>query len=138
MDPKLGVIPAGSQHLNGEQALIMARSRDYPEGDLERARQQQRLIIQALYKGKKLAGGPGAAWFLSIALERLETDLVRDEVIRLARKFASFPVVDVQGGVLPGRNGSAGGASVYLVDEARTRALVSAMENTCSIPPEYR
>ncbi|NPV60870.1 MAG: LCP family protein [Actinobacteria bacterium] len=138
MDPKLGIIPAGSQVLDGQQALIMARSRDYPEGDLERARQQQRLVIQALYKGKALAGGPGAAWFLSVALERLETDLTRDEVIRLAREFAAFPVVDVQGGVLPGRNGATGGASVYFVDQQGTRALVDSIENSCSIPQEFR
>ncbi len=138
MDPKLGIIPAGSQLLDGEHALIMARSRDYPEGDLERARQQQRLIIQALYKGKGLAGSPGAAWFLSVALERLETDLTRDEVIRLAREFAAFPVVDVQGGLLPGRNGAAGGASVYFVDREATRELVYSLERSCSIPQQYR
>ncbi len=138
MDPKLGIIPAGSQVLDGDRALIMARSRDYPEGDLERARQQQRLIIQALYKGKELAGEPGAAWFLSVAIERLETDLTRDEVIRLAREFASFAVVNVQGGVLPGRNGAAGGASVYFVDQEGVRELVYAVQSACAIPPQYR
>ncbi|MDI7251775.1 MAG: LCP family protein, partial [Actinomycetota bacterium] len=101
-DPKLGNIAAGSQVLDGNQALIMARSRDYPQGDLMRVRQQQRLIIQALYQGKKMAGYPGAAWFLYAALDSLDTDLTRDELIRLAREFASFPVVDVQGGVAPG------------------------------------
>ena len=138
MDPKLGAIPAGSQVLNGDMALIMARSRDYPEGDLERVRQQQRLLIQILYKGKELAAYPGAAWFLSVALEPLETDLTPDEVIRLARGFAAGTVVDVQGGVAPGRTGTAGSASVYLIDEDRLRELVASIQTMGSVPEEFR
>lgn len=137
-DSKLGIIPAGNQFLDGEKALIMARSRDYPQSDLERVRQQQRLLIQILYKGKDLAAYPGAAWFLSIALEPLESDLTPDEVIRLAREFASYPVVDVQGGVAPGRTGSAGSASVYFLDEPKLRELVSYIETACMIPEEFR
>ncbi|MBN2027028.1 MAG: LCP family protein [Actinobacteria bacterium] len=137
-DPKLGYIGAGSQMLDGDLALVMARSRDYPQGDLERVRQQQRLLIQILYKGKELASYPGAAWFLSVALEPLETDLTSDEVIRIARQFATFPVVDVQGGVVPGRTGMAGGASVFIVEEAGLRELVSSIQDTCMVPEEYR
>ena len=137
-DPKLGNIPAGSQVLDGDLALIMARSRDYPTGDLERVRQQQMLLIQILYKGKELAAYPGAAWFLSVAMEPLETDLTQDEVIRLARGFAANPVVDVQGGVAPGRTGSTGGASVYFIDEAKLQELVSSVQSMCLVPEEFR
>lgn len=137
-DPKLGNIPAGSQVLDGDMALIMARSRDYPTGDLERVRQQQMLLIQILYKGKELAAYPGAAWFLSVAMEPLETDLTQDEVIRLARGFAANPVVDVQGGVAPGRIGSTGGASVYFIDEAKLQELVSSVQSMCLVPEEFR
>jgi LCP family protein required for cell wall assembly len=138
MDPKLGIIPSGSQLLDGDSALIMARSRDYPQSDLERVRQQQRLLIQILYKGKELAAYPGAAWFLSVALEPLETDLTPGEVIRLARGFASYPVVDVQGGVAPGRTGAAGSASVFFLDEAKLKELVSSIESACAVPEEFR
>ena len=137
-DPKTGYIPSGSSLLNGNQALVMARSRDYPRGDLERVRQQQRLITQILYKGKDLAAYPGAAWFLSVALDSLESDLTREEVIGLAREFAAFPVVDVQGSVAPGRTGMAGSASVYFLDEAGLRLLVRFIEEQCTVPEEFR
>lgn len=137
-DPKVGYIPAGSQVLDGEHALMFARSRDYPEGDLERVRQQQRLLLQILYKGKELASYPGAAWFLAVARDSLETDLTQDEIIRLAREFASFPTVDVQGGVAPGRTGMIGGASVYILDEDKLRELVASIETLCFIPEEFR
>ena len=138
MDPLLGIIPEGNQHLDGAHALIMARSRNYPRSDLERVRQQQRLLTQVLYKGKELAAQPGAAWFLSVALRPLETDLTPDEVIRLARGFASFPVVDVQGGVAPGRSGAVGSASVYFLDEAGLRELVRSIEDDCQVPERFR
>lgn len=137
-DPKVGYIPSGNQHLDGSKALIMARSRDYPQGDLERVRQQQRIIIQALYKGKRMAAEPGAAWFLYVALNRLETDFSAREVIQLARDFASFPVVDVQGGVAPGKGGMVGGASVYMLDESRLRSLVYSIERQCVVPKEFQ
>ena len=138
LDPKVGAIPAGNQLLDGEHALIMARSRNYPSGDLERVRQQQRLLIQILYKGKELASYPGAAWFLSVALQPLQTNLTRDEVIRLAREFAAFPVVDVQGGVVPGKVGTVGSASVVLVDTAKLQELVSSIQTVCFVPEEFR
>ncbi|MDY6794822.1 MAG: LCP family protein [Actinomycetota bacterium] len=137
-DPKVGYIGAGGQQLDGEHALMLARSRDYPQGDLERVRQQQRIIIQALYKGKEMASYPGAAWFLSIALDPLETNLTQDEVIALARGFAELPVVDVQGGVAPGKPGMVGAASVYILDETALRELVRNIEQLCFVPEEFR
>ena len=137
-DPKVGYIPAGNQHLDGEQALMLARSRDYGQGDLERVRAQQRLLLQILYKGKEIATDPGAAWFLAVALDPLETNLTPDEVIRLAREFAAFPVVDVQGGVAPGQISSVGGASVILLDSAKLYELVRSIEDNCFVPEEFR
>lgn len=138
LDPKLGAIPAGSRVLDGEQALIMARSRNYPRADLERVRQQQLLILQILNKGKEMAQYPGAAWFLSVAIQDLETDLTADEVIRLAREFGAFTAVDLQGGVAPGMPGMVGGASVYLLDMAGLRNLVASIESAGIVPEEYR
>jgi len=137
-DPKLGYIPSGSQVLNGDQALILVRSRNYPSGDLQRVREQQRFLIQVLYKGKELAPYPGAAWFLSLAYRSVRTDLTLDEVIRLAREFASFPAVDVQGGVAPGKMGMVGGASVIILDEAKLGVLVNAIQTTGMVPQEFR
>jgi hypothetical protein len=71
-------------------------------------------------------------------MEPLETDLTQDEVIRLARGFAANPVVDVQGGVAPGRIGSTGGASVYFIDEAKLQELVSSIQSMCLVPEEFR
>ncbi|OFW59637.1 MAG: hypothetical protein A2W01_01020 [Candidatus Solincola sediminis] len=138
LDPKVGAIPAGNVFLNGEQALILARSRNYPNADLSRVRQQQRILTQILYKGKELAAYPGAAWFLSTAKGSVETDFTLDELIRLCREFASFPVVDVQGGVAPGKVGTAGAASVILVDQQGLQRLVQSIQASSIVPDEFR
>jgi LCP family protein required for cell wall assembly len=48
-------IYAGQQHLNGEQALVMSRSRDYVDGDLTRVKNQQ-LLVKAV--AKKVLSAP--------------------------------------------------------------------------------
>jgi polyisoprenyl-teichoic acid--peptidoglycan teichoic acid transferase len=138
LDPKLGTIPSGNVFLNGDNALVLARSRNYANGDLERVRQQQRIITQLLYKGKDMAGYPGAAWFLRAAIDRVETNLSLDDLIRLCREFASFPVVDIQGGVVPGKVGMAGSASVYLVDMAGLQRMIQSVQTASVVPDEFR
>jgi LCP family protein required for cell wall assembly len=42
-------IPAGEQHLNGAQALIMSRCRSFPDGDFQRVKNQQ-VLLQAIVR----------------------------------------------------------------------------------------
>ncbi|MDR3315792.1 MAG: LCP family protein [Coriobacteriales bacterium] len=42
-------ISAGTQHINGEQALVMSRCRNFPTGDLQRV-VNQRILVQAVAK----------------------------------------------------------------------------------------
>ena len=54
-------IPAGPQHLDGAQALIMSRCREFPTGDLVRV-ENQRIILQAVVMKilkTDIAGMPG-------------------------------------------------------------------------------
>ncbi len=138
LDPKIGTLPSGNIFLDGDKALMLARSRNYATGDLERVRQQQRILTQILYKGKEMASYPGAAWFLSGAMGSVETNLTLDDLIRLCREFASFPVVDVEGGVAPGKIGTAGTASVYLLDLQAIQRLVQSIQVSSTVPDEFR
>ena len=46
-----GHLDAGKQHLNGEQALILARSRAYVDGDFTRQANQRKVIMAIINKG---------------------------------------------------------------------------------------
>ncbi len=137
-DPKLGSIPEGKQVLDGAKALMLARSRNYPRGDLARIEQQQRLMIAILNKGKELAGTPGAAWFLAAALEEVETDLDLEKLLILAEELASLPVLDVQTCIVPGKGSNVGGASVYLIDEDGLDLLMRYLQAADMVPEEFR
>lgn len=137
-DPKVGFIPAGRQVLDGAHALMLARSRNYPRGDLARIEQQQRLLTAMLRKGKELARRPGAAWLLAAALEEVETDLDLERLLVLANELASLPALDIQTCIVPGKGGSVGGASVYLIDEEGLDLLVRSLQAADLVPEEFR
>jgi polyisoprenyl-teichoic acid--peptidoglycan teichoic acid transferase len=66
-------LPAGTSHLNGATALIMARSR-HGDNDFARTRRQQQLVMAALTKVRTL--GPGALpKLIRIADNTVRTDL---------------------------------------------------------------
>lgn len=137
-DPKLGHIPEGRRVLDGAQALILARSRNYPRGDLARIEQQQKLLAAILRKGKELAGTPGAAWFLAAALENVETDLDLGRLLVLAGEVAALPTLDIQACIAPGEGGNQGGASVYRLDEEGLDLLIRSLQATDTVPEEFR
>jgi LCP family protein required for cell wall assembly len=78
-------LPAGTSHLNGASAIILARSRK-GDNDFERARRQQLLVMAALTKVRTL--GPGAlVKLLQIAADTVRTDLP------LASSVALFQII---------------------------------------------
>jgi polyisoprenyl-teichoic acid--peptidoglycan teichoic acid transferase len=71
---KRGVVfPAGKNHLNGERALIFARTRK-ADNDFERARRQQKLIAAAVASVRELGLGD-LPELVAIARDYVKTDL---------------------------------------------------------------
>jgi LCP family protein required for cell wall assembly len=137
-DPKLGYIPKGRQVLDGSRALILARSRNYPRGDLARIEQQQRLVAAILRKGRERAGSPGIAWLLAAALENVETDLDLGRLLVLAGELAFQPALDLQACIAPGESGNLGGASIYRLDEEGLDRLLRSLQAADLVPEEFR
>lgn len=133
-DPQLGFLPAGTRRLSGAEALLVVASCNYPEGELGRIGMQQAFLLALANQGYRLAGTPAAAWFLNLALREVETDLTTDEVIRLAREFSRFPIVNIEVGVAPGKVGMIGNLHVYLLDTEELYRVVRSIEEHCTIP----
>lgn len=80
-------LPAGTSHLDGANALILARSRK-GDNDFERARRQQLLVMATLEKVRTL--GPSVLpKLLSIAATTVKTDLPLDQAPRLFEVVAT-------------------------------------------------
>lgn len=81
-------IPAGEQTLDGEEALLYARYRKTPEGDLGRVERQQQILAslqEQAVSWDSIASIPGIVRSLD---EHVRTDMGAGEMVPLARAMA--------------------------------------------------
>ncbi len=86
-------LPAGTSHLNGQNALIFARSRK-GDNDFGRARRQQMLVLAALDKVRR-RGLANVAELIQIARETVRTDLPLNRAADLFRLFSTVDLSKV-------------------------------------------
>jgi polyisoprenyl-teichoic acid--peptidoglycan teichoic acid transferase len=80
-------LPAGTSHLNGDRALIFARSRK-GDNDFERTRRQQLLVMAALEKVRHL-GPDRLPALLRVAASTVRTDLPLAQAVALFQLIAT-------------------------------------------------
>ena len=85
--------PPGDYHLNGRQALRLARSRHF-SSDFKRAERQQ-MILEAL-KNKALTMNAGDAdkllEMINVAIENTETDITPQEALTYLMRFKGYKI----------------------------------------------
>ena len=94
---------AGKNHLNGERALIFARTRK-ADNDFERARRQQKLVAAAVGSVKKL-GLLQLPELISIARDYVKTDLPLAQAPQIFEIVGSAKTKKAAGVVFGPRNG---------------------------------
>ena len=124
-DPYSGAdFRAGPRKLSGRQALAFARNRhDTPDGDFSRSQNQGRLLLAALAKLRVEFGHDPTALlrWVSVGWHNVRTNLEVPTLLNLGMAAAQIPASNVTNLVVPGRGGSAGGASVvFLSPSARS------------------
>jgi len=110
---------AGTQYLNGPQALALARARkSLPAGDLTRQFNGGLLLMAALSSAQ--AYGPlHLPTLISQSAQWMSTDLTPGELLAFSALALDTPTASIGNQVAPGRVGTAGSASVvYLTDSA--------------------
>jgi polyisoprenyl-teichoic acid--peptidoglycan teichoic acid transferase len=113
-------LPAGTSHLNGDDALIFARSRK-GDNDFGRARRQQMLVMAALAKARGL-GPSRIPQMLAIAADTVRTDLPLDRANDLFQLFSTVDLGHVDRVVFGPRtyaSGSAAGSFALRLDVCR-------------------
>lgn len=112
-------LDAGSQYLNGPDALALARARkSLPGGDLTRQFNGGLLLMAALSSAQ--AYGPlHLPTLISASAQWMSTDLSPGDLLAFAALALDTPIAGIGNQVAPGRVGTAGSASVvYLTDSA--------------------
>lgn len=146
-DPKTGIeVPpeeVGMVHFDGERALRFVRSRNFPTGDFERIRNQQRFLSAAMNKVTSTGTflQPGRLLALADAAgENIRTDANTTPLglRKLASRFKDFDPQRYEAYVAPnlGIGASPAGESIVLPDEPALELLFEAIAENES-PAEY-
>lgn len=121
-------IPAGVQHLNGQQALTFVRSRAFADGDFTRIKHQQQFLKAFVQQALEARNIPRLPAIGSAVADNVETDMKMTQLLSLARQFKGLSGEQMQGYTAPGRAGSIGGVSYVIPYEQKTRALIAAFK----------
>ena len=112
------VIEEGMQHLNGEAALVYARTRQYADGDYTRT-QHQRNLVQAIVNKVLSLPPTELPGVIQAAAQCVTTDLTVTDIISLAQQFQDNDSADgmtVYSAVIPSTAEYVNGISYVFAD----------------------
>jgi hypothetical protein len=116
-DPHAGYLPVGDLNLDGEQALVLVRSRNMPEGDLDRVKSQRAFLKALLGKAEKMKSVWKVNQLVSILASNCKTDYKAEQLIRLAQELQGFNLEDVQFVTIPGKAQNIDKLSYFVSDK---------------------
>lgn len=114
-------IPAGENHLNGDQAIWLSRNRYSPEGDFFREKNQQEMMRAIMKKFKGMGGVEKTAFLFRMTPElgNLDTNIDFKELLPTMRQFGGVRlnniVIDFKTGILQSSQVDYGNAMAYVL-----------------------
>ena len=121
------IIEAGEQHMDGETALVFARSRAYADGDFTRTANQRKLIAALAEKilSMPLAKLPG---IVQTAAGSITTDLSVTDLYSLATQFQDGGELSMTSCMVPSITGMYKSASYVFCDENALATMMQTIE----------
>jgi len=128
--PEEGIdLRPGKQRLDGEDALAFVRFRDYPEGDIERIRMQQRFLLALVDQAVSLRNLLRSPQLLQQIYALVETDLPMGDLLSLAKIFSNLENYDLSLALLPGKPSYINGVSYFLPDTEQIRPTLAELQS---------
>jgi LCP family protein required for cell wall assembly len=115
-DPHAGYLPAGDLLLDGEQALVVVRSRKLPNGDVDRIKSQQAFIKALMAKAESQKSVWKANQLVDIVTQNCKMDYSAGQLMDLAQELQGFQLDSVQFVTVPGDSKNIGGVSYFVAD----------------------
>ena len=121
------IIEAGEQHMDGETALVFARSRAYVDGDFTRTANQRKLIMALAEKILSLPVTqlPGV---IQTAASSITTDMSVTDLYSLATQFQDGGDLAITSCMVPSITGTYKGASYVFCDESALATMMQTVE----------
>ncbi len=134
-DPLVGYLPKGEHLLNGDQALILVRSRKLPRGDLDRIENQKRFLRALMEKALSIRDTRTLLNLLDATVRYLNTTMQPEMIFALAELMQGMKVEDVEFATIPGDSPKpAPGQPWYFVhDVNETKRLFDNIRRYCSV-----
>jgi LCP family protein required for cell wall assembly len=134
LDPKIGALPKGDVFLDGENALILVRSRELPRGDLDRIDNQKKFLKAMMEKIVQNRDLQALLDVLDATVKYLDTTIEPDLIFGLATALQGMSVDDVEFVTLPGDepDPEPGQPWYYVYDEAAVATLFQNIKLYCS------
>lgn len=125
----------GYQHLNGEQALGLARFRHtYENGDIDRIGVQQELIKVLAKQALKPENIIKLPTIVSLLMENVETDITAGEMLWLANAAKEVPMSSITTDILPGMAKTISGLSYWVPSKDELLSLINKHLNPTGSP----
>lgn len=125
---------AGEQVLNGEQALVFCRSRQYEIGDFQR-QANQRTLLQAIAKQVLSSDVPTIANTVTQIAEMTTTTMDITDIAGVAGSLRGMQEGDIYTYALPSSIETVDGVSYVIVDEKQTKELIASINS--GVYPDY-
>jgi LCP family protein required for cell wall assembly len=122
-DPHSGYLPAGDLKLDGWQALVLVRSRNLPNGDLDRIQSQHAFMEALMAKAESRKSVWKANQLVNIVASNCKMDYTAGQLMDLAKELQGFKPGNVQMITVPGDSPTIGGIS-YFVQNAPLLAQI--------------
>ena len=121
------IIEEGEQHLDGNQALVFARSRAYVDGDFTRTANQRKLIMAIVNKVLALNTAEllGA---VQAAANCVTTDLAVGDIAALAQQFQDDGDLTIYSAMVPSTTAMIGDVSYVINDPVATKEMMKLVE----------
>ena len=119
-----GKLEAGEQTLNGEQALVFARSRSYTTGDFQRSA-NQRLLVEAFIE--KVLSMPPAdiPGLVKQAAKCITTDMSLTDIIGYIQKFQDADGLTIYSAMIPSTTADSDGVSYVVCDVEALKEMMA-------------
>lgn len=122
------IIEEGEQHLDGNQALVFARSRAYVDGDFTRTANQRSLIMAIINKVLSMSAME-LAGVVQSATACVTTDLAVGDIVTLAGQFQDEGDLVFYSAMLPSTTATIDGVSYVINDAASTKKMMEVVES---------
>lgn len=118
----------GRQILNGKDALGFVRFRNYPEGDIERIRHQEKFLLALADQALSLKGVMKSPQLIESLYAHVKTDMSLTDMLALAKAMRNLDSSQISLAMLPGEPQYKEGISYWIADPKEILEAVTDLE----------